>query len=373
MNRHEQIHSLQSNDIHADWRKKVNLSNNYSQYRQEFIQMLEPFSKMWDGHLGRISVAKHRIDLMSGSTPVHSAPYRAGPKVREFQRTKINRMFEQEVLESVTTEWAAPIVFAPKKDGIMRFCVDYRRLNAIAQRDSYPIPRIDECIDSLGESTVFSTLDANSGYWKVEIDDRDKDKTAFTSHHGLYRFTRMPFGLKNAPATFQRAMDVIVAPVRWQTALVYLDDIVIFFRTLEEHITHVRQVLSLLQNAGVTLKVKKCRFITNTIGYLGHVIRPRRLKLASHATIAIKQLQEPRNVTKLRSYLGLCSVFRRFVPNFARIAASLNRKLRKDQPKEFGTLNDDERCAMKTLQEKLISPPILVLPYAGEHYTLDTD
>lgn len=143
----------------------------------------------------------------------------------------------------------------------------------------------------MGEETVFSTLDANSGYWHVEVDPKDRDKTAFTSHHGLYRFRRIPLGLKNAPATFQRAVDILLMTVKWQFALVYLEDIVTFSTTPRQHIEHTKKVLGLLSKAGVSLKLKKCRFFTTTIDYLGHVIRPGRLEIASHTGDAIRGLK----------------------------------------------------------------------------------
>ena len=183
----------------------------------------------------------------------------------------------------------------------------------------------------------------------------------------------MPFGLRNAPGTFQRAIDVILAQVRWQYSLVYLDDIVVFSKTGEEHIDHVRSVLSLLADAGVTLKLKKCFFFTDKIDYLGHVIRPGKLQIAEHTTDAIRQLQAPTNLTELRSFLGLCNVFRRFVPNFARIAAPLNRKLRKGEPTVFGPLNEEEMGALEELKKRLIEPPILTLPRRDGRYTVDTD
>lgn len=200
---------------------------------------------MWDGHLGRINIAKHRIELEPKSNPVHLAPYRAGPTVREFQVHEIEKMLSKKVNEPAQTEWVAPIVFAPMKDRSLRFWLHYRKLNNLTRRNPYPIPRMDQCIDSLGEATVFSTLNANSGYWQVEIEEHYRNKTPFPSHHNLCSFVRMPFGLKNAPGTFQQTMDVIVACVNWQFALVYLEDIVIFLKTPEERIEHVRQVLTL--------------------------------------------------------------------------------------------------------------------------------
>ena len=159
-------------------------------------------------------------------------------------------------------------MFAPKKDGTLRFCVDYRRLNAITVRDSHPILRMDECIDSLGDARIVSTLNANSGYWQIQIEPKDQYKTTFTTHFGTYAFTRMPFGLKSAPATYQRATDKILTTVKWMFAFVYLDDIIVFSSSFEDHKFHLRTVLELLQVAGVTLCLSKSKFFHAEVDYL---------------------------------------------------------------------------------------------------------
>lgn len=328
---------------------------------------------MWSGTLGTIKATQHRIDLTPGANPVYQPPYRAGPAARVTEKTEVQRMLQAGVIEPSMAEWASPVVLVPKPDGSKRFCIDYRRLNAITIRDSYPIPRMDECIDSLGEASVFTTLDANSGYWQVEIAPGDRDKTTFTCHEGLYRFIRMPFGLKNAPATFQRAIDIILSKVKWQYALVYLDDVIIYSKSVEDHFAHVRTVLTLLQNAGVSLKLNKCSFFTTAVDYLGHKIRPGKLEVASRTCEAIRYAKPPTNQTEIRSFLGLCNVYRRFVKNFARIAAPLNKKLHKDKPKYFGPLDEEELQAFATLRNCLLSPPILALPKMGKPYIVETD
>jgi Reverse transcriptase (RNA-dependent DNA polymerase) len=143
------------------------------------------------------------------------------------------------VIEPAMSEWASPIVMVPKPDRSLRFFVDYRKLNANTVPDTYPLPSMDECIDSIGEAVIFTTLDCNSGYWQIPIDPIDMDKTAFTSHHGLYRFTRLPFGLRNAPGFFQRTVDIILAGVKLKTCLVYLDDIIVFSSSREAHLHHM--------------------------------------------------------------------------------------------------------------------------------------
>ena len=166
------------------------------------------------------------------------------------------------------------MLLTPKKDGTLRFCVDFRLLNALTIPDTYPLPRMEDCIDSLGEARLFTTLDALWGYWQVPIAERDRDKTTFTSHMGTFRYKRMPFGLRNAPATFQRTLDIMLSDVRWKTCLVYIDDVVIFSKTEEEHFAQVSHVLTFLEEDGVKLKLKKCFFFHQRVEYLGHVITP---------------------------------------------------------------------------------------------------
>jgi Reverse transcriptase (RNA-dependent DNA polymerase) len=273
--------------------------------------MLEPHHRMWDGRLGMVAATTHRIEVFSGSNPVNAQPYRAGSHARVAEKTEIDRMLAQQVIEPATNEWASPIVLVPKPDGTLRFCVDYRRLNMITVPDTYPLPRMDECIDSLVDAVLFTTLDCNSGYWKIPVHPGARDKTTFTSHYGTYRFLRLPFGLRNAPATFQRAIDIILSGVKWKTFLVYLDDIIVFSDSRSVHLAHVVEVLTLLGNAGLSLKLKKCHFFSETVDYLGHVIRPGRLVVAEKNTTPLKTAPLPRTQTELRSFLGLRNVYRR--------------------------------------------------------------
>jgi Reverse transcriptase (RNA-dependent DNA polymerase) len=235
----------------------------------------------------------HRIEVLPGSKPVHAQPYRAGSHVRVAEKTEIDRMQAQQVIEPATCEWASPIVLVPKPDGTLRFCVDYRRLHTITVPDTYPLSRMDECIDSLGDALVFTTLDCNSGYWKIPVHPGDRDKTTFTSHYGIYRFLRLPFGLRNAPATFQRAIDIILSGIKWKTCLVYLGDFIVFSGSRSAHLAHVAEVLTLLGNAGLSLKLKKCHFFSETVDYLGLVIRPGLLGVAEKNKTALKTAPLP--------------------------------------------------------------------------------
>ena len=167
-------------------------------------------------------------------------------------------MQQRGVVQPSASAWASPIVIVPKKDGTSRFCVDFRRVNAVTKKDVYPLPRIDDILDTLGGAQYFSTLDLSSGYWQIELDPATRDKSAFTSHCGLYEFTRMPFGLCNAPATFQRLMQVVLSGIEGKFCFVYIDDILVCSNTFEDHLEHLQQVFERLRKAGLTLKPRKC-------------------------------------------------------------------------------------------------------------------
>ena len=232
---------------------------------------------------------------------------------------------------------------------------------------------MEDCLDSLGEAAFFTTLDCNSRYWQIPVAEEDRTKTAFTCHEGCFEFCGMPFGLCNAPATFQRTVDMLLSGYRWRTCLVYLDDIIVLSNTAEEHVDHVREVLTVLKEAGFSLKLKKCKFFAKSVEYLGHVIRSGRLEVATKNTEAVKCFKKPTTETELRSFLGLCNVYRRFVPNFARSAAPLYAFLRKGCTTELPPFNEEQSAAFELLKKALLSPPILRLPRAELPYSVDTD
>ena len=232
---------------------------------------------------------------------------------------------------------------------------------------------MDDCIDSLGDAAVFTTLDCNSGYWQIPVAPEDRDKTTVTTNMGTFPHLRMPFGLKGALATFQRALDIILSGVRWQICLVYLDYVIVFSRTHGEHAQHLDTVLSLLRSAGISLKLKKCSFFQPKVHYLGHVISPGKLSVAEAAADAFKTFTFPRTLTQVRSFLGACNVYRRFVKGFAKIARPLTDMMRKDVDPDFDNRTELQLQAFEALKERMVSPSILALPRYGRPYMIDTD
>ena len=232
---------------------------------------------------------------------------------------------------------------------------------------------MDESLDSLRDAAYFTTLDANCGYWQINLRQGDRHKTAFVCHEGCYEYKRMPFGLCNAPASFQRVMDIVLNNFRWKTCLVYLDDVIIFSKNFDDPLKHVQEILQCLEDAGFSLKLKKCDFFKNEVDYLGHVVMPGKLAVAQRTIEAVKHFKLPETQTHIKSFLSLCNVYRRFVCNFARIAAPLNALLKKGMPAKLEPLNKEQLEAYNTLKEALINPPILRLPRINLPYSIDTD
>ena len=221
--------------------------------------------------LGKTDVVYHRIDT-GDSAPIRQHPRRLSPNRREEVENLIQDMREKGVVQPSHSPWASPIVLVQKKDGSTRMCVDYRKINDVTKKDSFPLPRVDDILDALGGALWFSTLDLVSGYWQVEVHPEDREKTAFVVPQGLYEFRTMPFGLCNVPSTFQRLMELVLAGLRWEIYLAYLDDIVIFGSTFKEHLERLRTVLDRLRASGLRLKPSKCQLFRREVRFLGHVV-----------------------------------------------------------------------------------------------------
>ncbi|CAK1590660.1 unnamed protein product [Parnassius mnemosyne] len=282
----------------------------------------------------------------------------------------IEGMVKDGVIEPSSSPWCSPVVLVKKKDGSMRFCVDYRCLNDVTKKDSYPLPRIDDTLDMLTGVKWFSTLDLKSGYWQVEIDPKDKEKTAFSTGKGLWQFKVMPFGLCNAPATFERLMELVLTGLIGDACLVYLDDIIIVGRTFEEHLQNLERVLMKIQSANLKLSPKKCSLFKRQVSFLGYVVSEEGIRTDPEKIAAVKEWPVPKDKTQVRPFLGLCSYYRRFVKNFADIAKPLHKLT--EEKRQFCW---DESCdiAFQELKNRLCKTPILGYPDAGKEFIVDTD
>ena len=277
------------------------------------------------------------MEIVTGdAAPKRQAARRLPLAVRSEVARQLREMQSTGVVEPSSSPWASPVVMVRKKDGSHRFCVDYRELNAVTKADTFPLPRIDDLLDQLEAARYFTTLDLASGYWQIRLHQDSAEKTAFVTPQGLFQFHVMPFGLTNAPSVFQRLMERVLAGLNPEDGpaftAVYIDDVIVFSRTLEEHLQHLCQVIQRISNAGLKLKPTKCHFIWEEVEYLGHLITPKGLKTNPKLTSAVANFPQPRNLTELRRFLGMCSYYRRFVPGFAKIASPLQSTTRKDSP-----------------------------------------
>jgi len=231
---------------------------------------------------------------------------------------------------------------------------------------------MEDCLDSLGDAQVFTSLDCTAGYWKVPLRKEDQEKTAFTTHCGIYHWLSMPFGLTNAPATFQRALDIILSGLKWQICLVYLDH-VIFSANAEQHVKDVETVLHRLREAGVTLNLAKCTWFSDEVEYLGHIVRAGQLHVHKKNVDALKHAKFPTTKTQLKRFLGMCNVYRRFVKDFAKRAKPLNALTGAEIPPDLPPPTDLAIAAFEDFRNSLLCPPVLVLPKAHRKLVVDVD
>ncbi|MGC8821243.1 MAG: reverse transcriptase domain-containing protein, partial [Fervidobacterium sp.] len=318
---------------------------------------------------GKPSIVKHQINT-GEARPIRQAPRSIPLAKRDEVKNLIDEMERNGVIEPSSSPWSSPVVLVKKKDGTTRFCVDYRKLNDVTKKDSYPLPRIDDTLDTLAGSKWFSTLDLKSGYWQVDIEKSDREKTAFSVGNGLWQFTVMPFGLCNAPATFERLMERVLSGLHWKACLVYLDDIIVVGRSFEEHLSNLEKVFQRISRARLTLNPKKCSFLQKEVKYLGHKVSEYGIETDDEKIAAVKTWPRPKDLSQLRSFLGLCTYYRRFVPGFSIIASPLHELSRKNQ--QFNWQQRQEEAFQK-LKMLLCNAPVLSYPIPGKMFILDTD
>lgn len=215
---------------------------------------------------------EHKIGI-GDAAPIKIKPYKVSQKEKQIIDDQIEEMLEQNIIRPSQSPWSSPVLLVKKKDGSSRFCVDFRKLITVTKRSNYPLPSIEDILSYMGKSEYYTTLDLYSGFWQVPIREQDKELTAFIAPgHGLYEFNVLPFGFCNAPSTFQSLADKVFHGMKWKDVLIYLDDIVIFSETFEEHLEKLGKVFERLRQAGLTLKTTKCIFAEDEVKLLGHIV-----------------------------------------------------------------------------------------------------
>ena len=274
--------------------------------------------------MGHTSIVKHKIRL-DNYTPFKERYHRIPPNLYEEVKNHLKEMIEVGAICKSNSPWASAVVLVRKKDGSLRFCIDLCKLNARTIKDAYHLPHIDETLDCLGGTTIFSSLDLKSGYWQVEMEEESKPLTAFTvGPLGFYECERMPFGLTNAPATFQCLMENCLGELHLSWCIIYLDDIIVFSDDPKEHLTRLRGVFAKLAKAGLRLKPSKCKFFKTKITYLGHIVSSKGIEMDPKKVEAVKNWTIPRTVMGVQSFLGFTNDYRRFIRGYAHVAKPLN-------------------------------------------------
>ena len=334
------------------------------------LQTFQEVPSLFSASPGRTPIVEHVIRLKDGR-PIRQRPYRVPQQLVGKLQDEIQEMLRLGVVEASTSEWSSPVVIVFKKDGSLRICIDFRKLNAISEFDAYPMPRIDDLLERIGAAKYITTLDLCKGYWQVPLEKSSRPYTAFQTPGGLFQFTVMPFGLHGAPATFQRLMDRVLQGCQHCSAA-YLDDVVIFSETWEEHVQHLSLVLKKIQEAGLTLNPAKCEWARQETRYLGYQMGRGEVKPQVDKVEAILKTPRPRTKKEVRSFLGLAGWYRRFVPQFATLAAPLTALTAKNQRNPVIWTEDCEK-AFNTLKTHLCSSPVLKSPDFSKRFLVQVD
>ncbi|XP_054800138.1 uncharacterized protein LOC129304486 [Prosopis cineraria] len=312
----------------------------------------------------------HQIELEPGTKPPALAPYRMSPPELAELRRQLQDLLNSGYIQPSKALYGAPVLFQKKKDGSLRMCIDYRALNKITIKNKYPIPLIADLFDQLGKARYFSKLDLRSGYYQVCIAAGDEPKTTCVTRYGAFEFLVMPFGLTNAPATFCTLMNKLIHPYLDQFVVVYLDDIVVYSKTFEEHTQHLKKVFQVLSDHELYIKLEKCSFAKQEVDFLGHKIKDGKLMMDPTKVQAIQEWQPPTKVPELRSFLGLVNYYRRFIKGYSTIAAPLTDLLKKNKSWQW---SQDCQDAFEKLKQMVVQEPVMSLPDYSKPFEVHTD
>jgi hypothetical protein len=334
----------------------------------EIKDLLKQFPDVIDAPLGRVKSVKHRIEIME-ENPRRQRPHPMSQVKLEEVNRQVDYMLQRGIIRKSKSPYASPILLREKPDGSWRFCVDYRQISSLTSHDSFPIPRVQDLLRRLATAKYISTMDAEKGYWQIEMDRRSKKCTAFCTNRGLFEYNCMPFGLKNAPATYQRMMNELLGELG-EFCLVYQDDVLVFSKTFAEHKKHLKAVLEKFREAGLTLTAKKCQFGKSSVKFLGHVVSSKGIGMNPEKVDAIKACLVPTTRRQLRAFLGMIGWYSNFVERYADLAKPLY-ELTKPSRKFRWT--PEANKAFQGLKNAIIYDLVLAHPIFGKPFILRTD
>lgn len=350
------------------------LSSEESQHVNQLIKNYNDIFHLPDERLGYTNATKHAIST-TDEHPIHTKQYRFPPIHKDEIDKQVRQLLENDVIKPSTSPYNSPLWIVPKKADSQgnkrwRMVIDYRSLNEKTIGDAYPLPNITEILDQLGSAKYFSVFDLASGFHQIQMDDRDAPKTAFSTPYGHYQFQRMPFGLKNAPATFQRLMDQVLTGLQGNELFVYLDDIVLYSSSLREHAIKFERLAARLRAANLKLQPDKCEFLRKEVMYLGHIIGEDGVRPDPKKIEAVQEFPQPRNPKAIKQFLGLAGYYRRFIPNFSKIARPLTDLLKKEVAFRWEKAQEEAFCI---LRNALCSQPLLQYPDFTKPFVVTTD
>lgn len=365
-------------------KSKINFFNSLrtdhlnTEEKDEVIKLCKEFTDIFYNESSNLSFSnavKHKIRTLDDE-PVYTKPFRHPYMMRTEIQNQVQKLLNDNIIRPSISPYSSPVWIVPKKldsSGKRKFrmVIDYRKLNEKTVEDKYPVPRIDEILDNLGKCSYFTTIDLAQGFHQIEMDPTSIEKTAFSVNNGLYEYVRMPFGLKNAPSTFQRVMDNILKEHLNRCCFVYMDDVIIFSKSLNEHMQHLRLIMKKLREYNLKVQLDKTEFLRKEVAFLGHVITPEGIKPNPSKITAIEKFPLPKTTKEIKSFLGLVGFYRKFISNFAKIVSPFTKCLKKGAI--IKTNDDDYISAFQLCKELLCNAPILAYPDFTKEFKLTTD
>ncbi|SAL96908.1 hypothetical protein [Absidia glauca] len=355
----EDVIQTEQQPLDINQMEKLQVGDVPSDIRESLLKLLSEFQDVFDWHndrMGRTTLLDHEILLKENTPPIRHRPYRMAPVEQEYLKKELDRLCDLGIIKPANTPFTAPIILVKKKNGDYRMVVDYRKLNAQTKVDAYPLPKIDDLIDELGNSRIFSALDLRSGFHQVPLKQNSKELTGFVTKFGTYQYEMLPMGLVNSPATFQRLIDLCFGSLLNKCLVAYIDDLNIHSRTLQQHLKDLRQVFICARHGGLLFNIDKCTFFKEELKFLGYIITKKGISTDKDKILKIQEFPQPKTLKQIRSFIGLASYYRRFIQNFAAIARPLH-----EQTKTTKVTVWDQKAtdAFKTLKQKLTNAPVL--------------
>lgn len=335
--------------------------------------LLKQYTHIFDWNndtMGHTNLVQHKIVVEKDTLPISHRPYRMSPIEADYLQKELDKYCKLGIITPSNSPWAAPVILVKKKNGEYRMVIDYRKLNAVTKKDSYPLPRIDDLLDTLGKAKIFSALDMRAGFHQVPLEEGSKELTAFTTKYGTYHYNMLPMGLVNSPATFQRLIDLCFRPLINKCLVAYIDDLNVYSNNYYEHLHHLKQVFDCIKLANLKLNPEKCYFFKEQLNFLGYIVTKNGIQTDPAKIQKIIDYPIPKTVTQIRSFLGLASYYRRFIKNFAAIARPLHEQTKTKKKLPWTEKTTESFSLLKKL---LTTTPVLVRPDFNKEFILVTD